>query len=490
MSTSTRARFMILAVFMVACHMLAIAVEPTFPFATLHNGRLHPIIVRGAMGTLVTTFSTPITGGYRIGAAVSDDNGRSWRVIDSVSLSRAGMFGLQRRPTVHQTSNGTLVCSYEDQKVGDVMPKVYVTRSTDNGNMWSTTVRAVRGPQAKMQDFSSMAVGSNGLVVISFIAADSSEAGQHMWIIRSTDHGATWSMPIRVNRKGWIGRACECCMTGVAIAPDGTVGVAFRANRSNVRDIHVAFSTDGGLTFADPKLVQDSPWNVQGCPATGPSITFDASSKAHLSWRDVRDTAYNKPIAFYAGLRPTDTTVPVNINLSSLVADEAEYPSVCVSDDGRIIRVVLESSNGLRVSTSVDGGVTFDSRVIDELVKSKASAYIVALPNGRALSTWMSSREGGSYDVIMLNEDAPTSVDDTPTVLPLNISGGWLTLDARASVVACDLAGRSVDVREEVGTVRRIQLSYDLPTLVSVRTATLSTVYLVDRSTISVSVKR
>lgn len=232
--------------------MCSIAGEPTFPFSPVHNGRLNPIIVRGAMGSIVTTFSTRIAGGYRIGMAISNDNGSTWRMIDSVSLSRAGMLGLQRRPTGHQTSDGTLICSYEDQKVGDMMPKVYVTRSTDNGYTWSATVSVVRGPQAPMQDFSSMAVGANGLVVISFISADSVESGQHVWIIRSTNHGSTWSLPIRANRRGWVGKACECCMTAVAIAPDGTVGVAFRANRSKL--------------FSYPQLVQDSPWNIQGPP--------------------------------------------------------------------------------------------------------------------------------------------------------------------------------------------------------------------------------
>jgi len=367
------------------------------------------------------------------------------------------------------------------------MPKVYVARSTDNGYTWSATVSVVRGPQAPMQDFSSMAVGANGLVVVSFISADSVEPGRHVWIVRSTDHGTSWSLPIRANRRGWIGKACECCMTGVAIAPDGTVCVAFRANRSNVRDIHAAFSSDGGLTFSDPKLVQDSPWNIQGCPSTGPSITFDGSSKAHLSWRDYRDTA-ERSISFYATLRSNSVGVPVNMNISSQYADDSEYPSVCVSDDGRFVHIFFESSNGLRLNTSVDYGATFTSSVLDELVKSNASAHIVALPAGRALAVWMGERNG-VFDVKMQNEGSPTAIEDEPAVGEFDMQQKWLTIDEQSSVLATDLLGRPVDVREDNAGVRRIFLGFDQPTLLLVRTSKNSNVFLVDRSLISVSVK-
>jgi len=425
--------------------MWLFANEHTFPFEPVHNGREYPMLVKGAKGALVCTYSSRLSpSGHKVRLAISEDEGQTWRHIDSIAKLRASMFGLQRRPTTVQTSNGTLVCTYEDSKTSGEMPKVYMTRSTDNGATWSTAVAVYSGPQAPMQDFSSMAAGVDGNLVVVSVSSDATESGTHIFLVRSTDHGANWSSPIRVNRKGWIGKACECCMTSVAIAPDGTVGVAFRANRSNIRDVHAAFSTDGGLTFADPVRIQDMPWTVDGCPSTGPSIAFDGNSKAHISWRDFRDGA-TQAVVWYASILSTGTTTPQNVDLSSLAASDSDYPAITVSPDGQKITVTHESTNGLRAAVSVDGGNTFTSSVIDELVKQNSSVHGVSLDDGRVVLAWMSGRDG-SFDVAFSGLLTSTVLQDPfqpPT--PKHVVG-WLPIQGNDDVVAYDLSGRQIGV--------------------------------------------
>ncbi len=443
------------------CLVLALAIpvahanEHTFPFAMAHNGREYPMLVKGAKGAVLCTYSTRHgVSGHTVRLAISEDEGKTWRHIDSISALRASMFGLQRRPTTIQTSNGTLVCTYEDAKIGDAMPKVYMVRSTDNGASWSNAVAIFKGPQAPMQDFSSMAAGADGNLVVVAISSDEVDPGTHTYLVRSTDHGVTWSAPIRGNRRGWIGRACECCMTSVAIAPDGTVGIAFRANRSNVRDIHATFSTDGGLTFADPVRIQNEPWTVDGCPSTGPSIAFDDNSRAHISWRDFRDGA-TQSVVWYATVLPSGTTTPDNIDLSSVEAEDSDYPSIAASRDGQKITVVHESSNGLRATVSTDGGKTFTSRRIDDFVKSNSSSHIVTLANGGAMIAWMASRDGVFDVAASMPVSTAVEKENAGTHVTPELVSGWVPIGEFDQVFAFDLTGRQVSVVLESAGQRR-----------------------------------
>jgi hypothetical protein len=72
---------------------------------------------------------------------------------------------------------------------------------------------------------------------------------------RSTDHGVTFSTPKKVTPQPFSGHA-----TDIAVAPDGTVYVAWRqfdTDNPKVGDaIVIARSTDGGQSFAEPQVVR------------------------------------------------------------------------------------------------------------------------------------------------------------------------------------------------------------------------------------------
>lgn len=433
-------------------NIVANGAEHDYPLPVSTLGRQHTNITIGPGGNVVVSFVTPLKSGFRIGMAVSSDDGITWSVADSVSFMRASMNGLQRRPTIVMNGDGSLVCSYEDVKVGDAMPRAYVTRATSLGSAWSDPVAVVRGFQAPTQDFISMASDGKGRLAIAFIAVGESGTGRHVYVVTSADNGLSWLDPVRANNPSWSGNACECCMTSVAYSPSGVLGVAFRANRKNIRDVHVAFSLDNGSSFQTPVLIQDGSWTIAGCPSTGPNLTFDNQNVAHMSWRDYRDTV-QRPVVYYAKLAVGDLTTPRNVDLSTAVAEDADYPSVSVSPDGQTVNVIHESSNGVRIAESFNGGNTFSSRVVDALVKRNASCYMVRLRSGSFLAVWTSSRDD-RFDVATAT-NMVSSVNEE-AVGP-RLFDGWVEIPNGAVVNAVDVTGRMVELEERVGSVRTIR---------------------------------
>jgi hypothetical protein len=198
-------------------------------------------------------------------------------------------------------------------------------------------------------------------------------------------------------------------MTNVAFAPDGTLGVAFRAVRGGVRDIHLALSKDFGDSFADPILVQNQTWTINGCPATGPSLVFDASGSAHVAWRDARDARPTSTV-YYATVDPENPVVTQNIDLSSATSATADYPSVAVDRRGERVMVLFESSKGVVNSVRETSNGVFTPTAVDALITHDASTAAAFTSLGSFLGVWQTTRSG-KFDVASLSL-RPTSVNE------------------------------------------------------------------------------
>ena len=66
------------------------------------------------------------------------------------------------------------------------------------------------------------------------------------------------------------GRTCDCCQTDVALSAAGPVLVYRDRTEDEVRDIYVARWVDGAWTEGTP--VHDDGWVIGGCPVNGPAV--------------------------------------------------------------------------------------------------------------------------------------------------------------------------------------------------------------------------
>jgi hypothetical protein len=139
---------------------------------------------------------------------------------------------------------------------------VYVARYTDDGGTYDRTVLVKKGtPSAHFsgsglfQDKINLAVDqtagpNSGNIYVAWSQYTGLAGNNAVLLSRSTDHGLTFSHPVRVAEA--LGTAS---FADLGVGPDGAVYVTFIDNPSSAKpstDIRLAKSTDGGQTFGPP----------------------------------------------------------------------------------------------------------------------------------------------------------------------------------------------------------------------------------------------
>lgn len=373
------------------------------------EARAYPRLRTGAGGVFVLTYCVVRGQQTDVYVTHSNDDGVTWSEKSLAATVRSGTIGLQRQPQAILDNQGILHLAFEDFRSGSSSIDAWYCRSTNLGATWSEP--RLLGVSS-YRDFVSIAADSVGHVYVSYLGNSSlglpTEARVQVFV--SSDRGITWTAPVVVdNIPGGI--ACECCQQIVDVAPNGTVAIAYRANVSNIRDVHVVRSTDFGETWLPAIKVQSGPWSIDGCPSTGPKIAHDMAGATHIVWRDARDSV-GRNVVWYAKLPANSTDVPHNVDLSSTRAENSDYPDLAVTHDGRTIYVVYESGTGLQSAVAADGGETFTNRVLDEVVSRNAWASVtIQSGGGQPLYVWQATRNG-NFD-LRYDDGKIMSVDNT-----------------------------------------------------------------------------
>ena len=407
-------------------------VSVTRPFAAIDANRRYPKMTTAPDGRIVMTYAQEQGSRGLIYVSLSSDAGQTWTEPLFVTDVLFGTIGLQRQPYAMMDEAGVLHLVLEDQRVkGQV--DVFYTRSSDNGRTWTSPASVVDDPDGRsLQDFSSLAIIPGGTILITFLDKRSvSDPYRHIYVVRSTDRGITWSLPSQVDRfeTAASGGACECCIQNIAAAADGRVAVAFRSNLGNQRDVYIAPSNDGGSSFMTPLRIASGTWTIDACPATGPTITFDSANAVHLAWMDERD-AIGVSTIWYGRWTWMSRMLPSNTLIMSSETSMPNWPDVAVTPDGRHVGVAWQTSNGVLVARSTDGGSAFDTAPVDTRPGDQDFAHIVSAGSGRFLVSWQGIRDE-FYDVF-ITTDVPTSVADTSAP------------ESALSAIYVDLLGRMV----------------------------------------------
>ncbi len=149
---------------------------------------------------------------------------------------------------------------------------IYIVHSPDNGLTWEEPVAAFTPPAGRKATIPNLAVDNQGNVYVIYINTNNQESDAHYGLVKSTDQGVSFSEETNVNGLALGSEVCECCNGDITIANNGEVYITFRNNDNNLRDIWVARSTDGGVTFTAAYDVDQTDWVLNACPSNGPSI--------------------------------------------------------------------------------------------------------------------------------------------------------------------------------------------------------------------------
>jgi hypothetical protein len=250
--------------------------------ADASSRNFEPKAVWGRDGSLVVVWSDERRGQrlFDVYARRSPDGGKTWDPEQLVSrFPRQLPSDLNARPMLVGDGQDRVWSVWVGVRSG--RSALYLTRSTDGGRTW-TDPQALTGDSESVFAQSLLRAGKHMLL----LWQDTRTGQDKAYAASSTDDGATWTNPVRVDHLPADSQVAVDGVTGL-LAPDGEALVAWKDGRNGRTDIFLARSTDGGRTWGseDRRLDMDEP----GTAVSGePMLARSSDGRVALAWEDDR----------------------------------------------------------------------------------------------------------------------------------------------------------------------------------------------------------
>jgi hypothetical protein len=277
----------------------------------------YPDITTDPHGNIYVSFQDSLPN--RLRCVRSTDGGASWSQPTRVDDREQGGIGWAR---IAADSAGNLFCAWNDSRTGSL--HIWSSVSTDRGATWSQNVRVDQ--DTTYYDCYSADVfvqpGTNHYLVAAQVPYYDDYWNHGSYLYRSTDMGQTFQPGVRLNTNGYAGQPhvvadaqhviCNSTSNGdsteartlytqpdtwgvphfvgtsyangakLAISADGRVHTALMARDGGYPFLSFyAFSSDHGVSWSDPELVNDDTLEE----AFDPDIAADSSGHAYIVWR-------------------------------------------------------------------------------------------------------------------------------------------------------------------------------------------------------------
>jgi len=238
-------------------------------------------------------------------------------------------------PSVVMDNEGTLFVHWLQKSGADVYAyDVHVVRSTDDGATWSPSRVIHRDGRKVEHGFVSMVPLPKEGVGVVWLDGRKFKEG--------TEEGEMTLRYAAVHSDGGLrdeleldGRVCDCCTTAMTRTPEGFV-VAYRDRSSEeIRDISIVRGVSG--RWSKPETVHRDDWKIAGCPVNGPQIDGHGN-RVVVSWFSAPSNLAQVLLAFSSDGGKT-FGAPVRVDGGKPVG----RVDVVMLDDGSALATWLES---------------------------------------------------------------------------------------------------------------------------------------------------
>jgi BNR repeat-like domain len=241
-------------------------------------------------------FASGSTSGMLVARSV--DGGTSWSLPTALIGDGSNFFNDKGAITADPTDSNYVYAVW-DRLQGEIAGPSYLSLTADAGSSWQAA-RSIYDPGPNNQTIgNAVVVTPAGTLVDVFNEIDNTggTAASHVRVIRSADHGTSWSAPVEVAELLSVGTSDprngdavrdSALLFSTTVSPAGVIYAAWQDARFSNGDhdgIALAWSTDDGLTWSAPLEVNGD----ASAAAFTPTVAVNADGTIAVTYYDLRN---------------------------------------------------------------------------------------------------------------------------------------------------------------------------------------------------------
>lgn len=215
----------------------------------------------------------------------STDNGKTFHQPVEVGQVKGMHLGMTRGPQLATSKDYSMVTAMD--KSGNV----HAFRLSHKTNKWEK-ISLINDSEGSAPE-GLMSIGADEENNFYAIWLDLRENRQNNICFSKSNSDGTWTKN-KFIYKSPNGHVCECCKPSVAVKGKH-ISVMFRNWVMGSRDLYLMNSTDQGATFTDAQKLGNGTWQLNACPMDGGGLSIASNNLIHTAWQRENQVFYAIP---------------------------------------------------------------------------------------------------------------------------------------------------------------------------------------------------